>query len=40
MTNGLPVGIEFDGPTGSDRDLLALALGIERVLDPIPAPQV
>jgi len=40
MTNGLPVGVEFDGPEGSDRELLALALAIERVLDPIPAPQV
>jgi mandelamide amidase len=40
MANGLPVGIEFDGPTGSDQELLALALRIERVLDPVPAPQV
>jgi mandelamide amidase len=40
MTDGLPVGVEFDGPMGSDRELLALGLAIERVLDPIPAPQV
>jgi indoleacetamide hydrolase len=40
MTNGLPVGVEFDGPAGSDRDLLAMALAVERILDPIPAPAL
>ena len=38
MTGGLPVGLELDGPSGSDRDLLALGMALERILDPIPAP--
>lgn len=37
-SSGLPVGIEFDGPPGSDRELLALGLSLEKVLGPIPAP--
>jgi mandelamide amidase len=36
--NGLPAGLEFDGPAGVDRRLLALGLGIEAVLGPIPTP--
>jgi mandelamide amidase len=36
---GLPVALEFDGPAGSDRELLALGMAIEPVLGPIPAPQ-
>jgi len=39
-STGLPVGIEFDGPSGSDRALLAISLSIERVLGGIAAPQV
>src|SRR5271168_1090222 len=35
---GLPVSIELDAPTGSDRSLLALGLSVERVLGPLPAP--
>jgi indoleacetamide hydrolase len=35
---GLPVSIELDAPTGSDRALLALGLAVERVLGPLPAP--
>ena len=35
---GLPVSIELDAPTGSDRALLALGLSVERVLGPLPAP--
>jgi indoleacetamide hydrolase len=38
--NGLPVGIEFDGPAGSDRALLALGLGLEQALGAIPAPRI
>jgi Asp-tRNA(Asn)/Glu-tRNA(Gln) amidotransferase A subunit family amidase len=38
--HGLPVGIELDGPGGSDRALLALALGIEGILPPAPAPPL
>lgn len=30
--NGLPVGMELDGPQGSDRRLLAVARSVERVL--------
>jgi len=36
---GLPVGIEFDAPAGSDRALLALGLSLERVLGAVPAPR-
>lgn len=35
---GLPVGLELDGPAGSDRHLLALAAAFERLLPPMPAP--
>jgi mandelamide amidase len=38
--DGLPVGIEFDGPIGKDRELLGLGLALERALGPIPAPSV
>ena len=36
--SGLPVSIEFDGPAGSDRSLLALGLLIEQVLGSLPPP--
>ena len=36
--SGLPVGIEIDGPAGSDRDLLAVALALEKILGRLPAP--
>lgn len=36
--SGLPVGIEIDGPEGSDRRLLSLGLAIEAILGRIPAP--
>jgi Asp-tRNA(Asn)/Glu-tRNA(Gln) amidotransferase A subunit family amidase len=39
-TTGLPVGIEFDAPAGSDRALLAIGLSLERALGAIPAPRV
>jgi mandelamide amidase len=35
-SSGLPVGLAFDGRSGSDRDLLSLALAVEAVL-PAPA---
>ncbi len=35
---GLPVGIEIDGPLGSDRRLLALGLAMEQVLGRLPNP--
>jgi Asp-tRNA(Asn)/Glu-tRNA(Gln) amidotransferase A subunit family amidase len=39
-TTGLPIGIEFDGPAGSDRALLAIGLSLERALGAIAAPRV
>ena len=36
--SGLPVGIEIDGPAGSDRDLLAVALTLEKILGHLPPP--
>ena len=36
--SGLPIGLEIDGPQGSDRRLLALGLAIERALGRTPAP--
>jgi len=38
--NGLPIGMEFAGLSGSDRDMLALGLSLEKVLGPIPAPKI
>ena len=37
---GLPVGIELDGPLGSDTRLLGIALAFETVLGRTPAPMV
>ena len=37
---GLPVGIELDGPLGTDRRLLAIGLAFEAVLGRLPAPPV
>jgi len=37
---GLPVTLEFDGPAGSDRALLALGLVLERTLGRIPPPRI
>ena len=39
-TTGLPVALEFDGPTGFDRGLLAIGLSLERALGAIPAPRI
>jgi mandelamide amidase len=38
-TSGLPVGLELDGPAGSDRKLLALGVAVENVLGRLPAPK-
>lgn len=35
---GLPIALEFDGPSRSDRRLLALGLSLERALGPIDPP--
>ncbi len=37
---GLPVGIELDGPLGSDQRLLSLGLALEAVLGRMPAPKL
>lgn len=37
---GLPVGLEFDGLPGTDRQLLALGLSLEHVLGRIPPPKL
>jgi mandelamide amidase len=36
--SGLPVALEFDGPAGSDRSVLALGLALEAVLGKLPPP--
>ncbi len=36
----LPIALEFDGPAGSDRSLLALGLSLERVLGAVPPPKL
>lgn len=38
-TTGLPVGLELDGPAGSDRKLLAVGMAVEEVLGRLPAPK-
>jgi indoleacetamide hydrolase len=35
---GLPVGIEIDGPEGSDRRLLGLGAALEPLMPPLPPP--
>ena len=37
--DGLPVGVEIDGPAGSDRRLLAIGLQMEKILGPVPPPK-
>src|SRR6202008_1050324 len=34
----LPVGIELDGPAGSDRRLLAIGMAMEKIFGRLPAP--
>jgi len=36
----LPVGLELDGPLGSDRRLLAIGLAFEQILGCLPAPMI
>jgi indoleacetamide hydrolase len=35
---GVPIALEFDGPSGTDRALLALGASVERILGRLPAP--
>ncbi|KAG6063188.1 hypothetical protein E4U32_001517 [Claviceps aff. humidiphila group G2b] len=37
---GLPIGIEINGPLGSDDRLLAIGLAIESLLGPLPPPKL
>jgi Asp-tRNA(Asn)/Glu-tRNA(Gln) amidotransferase A subunit family amidase len=37
-TAGLPVGLELDGPAGSDRRLLGIGLALETLVGRLPAP--
>ncbi|MFI8829029.1 indoleacetamide hydrolase [Streptomyces sp. NPDC053431] len=37
--HGLPVGIELDGPQGSDTLLLAIGRHCERIWGPVPSPN-
>jgi mandelamide amidase len=37
-TSKLPVGLELDGPAGSDRKLLAVGMAFERIFGRLPAP--
>ena len=37
---GLPVGMQIDGPLGSDANLLAIGMGMEAVWGPVKAPAV
>jgi mandelamide amidase len=39
-SDGLPVGIEFDAPSGKDRDLLGLGLSLEKALGAVPGPKI
>jgi mandelamide amidase len=38
--SGLPVGLEIDGPVGSDAKLLGLGLSIEAILGSAPPPKL
>ena len=37
---GLPVGLEIDGPEGSDQHVLAIGLALETILPELPAPKI
>jgi mandelamide amidase len=37
-TSKLPIGLELDGPAGSDRRLVAIGLALEPVFGRLPAP--
>jgi len=38
-TSKLPVGLELDGPSGSDRRLIAIGMALEKVFGRLPAPK-
>ena len=35
----LPIGLELDGPSGSDRKLLAIGMALDKVFGRLPAPS-
>jgi Asp-tRNA(Asn)/Glu-tRNA(Gln) amidotransferase A subunit family amidase len=37
---GLPLAVSLDGKTGQDRELMAVAKAISRLIDPLPAPAI
>ena len=37
---GLPVGIEFDGPAGTDRNVLKIGIAFEAITPPLPPPPL
>jgi Asp-tRNA(Asn)/Glu-tRNA(Gln) amidotransferase A subunit family amidase len=39
-SGGLPIALEFDGPSGADRALLSLGSAVEFVLGHVPAPTL
>lgn len=39
QTAGVPIGIELDGPAGSDRRLLAIGLSLEKLFGRLPPPK-
>ena len=39
-TDGLPVGLELDGPEGTDRSVLALGQAIEQKVGRLPPPDI
>nr|XP_018914539.1 PREDICTED: uncharacterized protein LOC109042319 [Bemisia tabaci] len=39
-SNGLPIGIEINGPIGSDDRLLAIGLAAEKILGSLPPPEI
>jgi Asp-tRNA(Asn)/Glu-tRNA(Gln) amidotransferase A subunit family amidase len=39
LSEGLPVGLEFDGMPGRDSEILGLGIAVENVLGPLPAPR-
>jgi mandelamide amidase len=38
-TSKLPVGLELDGPSGSDRRLLAIGMALDGIFGRLPAPS-
>ena len=39
VSTKLPVGLELDGPSGSDRRLLAIGMALDKAFGRLPAPS-